>query len=156
MAQEDLGLFRPELVFLDAPVASRAETFDLLERALVAGGFVAKGWRAALDAREEAYPTGLAFAACAVAIPHVDPAFVERPYIAVVRPQRPVAFRSMADPDQTVEAEFVFNLGVKRDDGQVAVLQQLMGLFFDEGAVADLRAQHTPETLLACIGRHFA
>lgn len=156
MAREDAGLLTPELVFLDARVRTRAEVFDLLEGHLTAGGYVREGWRAALEEREAAYPTGLAFAACSVAIPHVDPAFLARPYIAVVRPREPVAFRSMADPDQEVRAEFVFNLGVMRDDGQVAVLQQLMGLFFDEGAVAELRAQSTLEGLIAGVTRHFA
>lgn len=156
MAQEDAELLRPDLVFLDADARTRSEVFDLLEKRLTAGGYVREGWRAALDAREDRYPTGLAFAACTVAIPHVDPAFLARPYIAVVRPRNPVTFRSMADPGQEVDAEFVFNLGVMRDDGQVAVLQRLMGLFFEEDAVAELRAQRAPEDLIAAVARHFA
>ena len=154
--EQDRELFKPELVFLDLAVDSRAALFDVWEERLGAGGYVRPGWRAALEAREERYPTGLAFPACAAAIPHVDPAFIARPYIAVARLEPPVAFRSMADPAETVAAEFAFNLGVVRDAGQVAVLQQLMGLLSDADAVAALRAAQAPDELLAAITRRFS
>ena len=153
---QDQELFSPDLVFLDLGAADRAALFDVWERRLQAGGYVRPGWRAALEEREERYPTGLAFPTCGAALPHVDPAFIARPYIAVTRLARPVAFRAMADPAEEVAAEFAFNLGVVRDAGQVAVLQRLMELLADEDAVAGLRAARTEAELLAVIARRFS
>ena len=47
-------------------------------------------WRAAVGAREEVYPTGLATASCGIALPHADAEHIIRPFIALVRPASPI------------------------------------------------------------------
>ena len=76
------ALFTPELVFFDWECASPDEVFALLEDELAPRGYIAEGWLDAVHTREGAYPTGLAMPAANIAIPHTDPGFVAKPYIA--------------------------------------------------------------------------
>ena len=45
-----------------------------------------------------------------IAIPHTDPGFVAKPYIAVVKPAAPVTFNAMAGMGAPVPAQIVINL----------------------------------------------
>ena len=99
--------------------------------------------------REETYPTGLAFETVSVALPHVDPEHLNKPYIAVIKPKKPIAFRGMAGIDGDVPAQIIVNLGLTaHEEGQVAVLQALMGIFLDTDAVSRIMAQTTPEGMV--------
>ena len=90
------ALFTPELVFFDWGCATPDEVFARLEGKLAPRGYIADGWLDAVLTREDAYPTGLAMPAANIAIPHTDPGFVAKPYIAVVKPAAPVTFNAMA------------------------------------------------------------
>ena len=90
------ALFTPELVFFDWECATPDEVFARLEGELAPRGYIASGWLDAVRTREDAYPTGLAMPAANIAIPHTDPGFVAKPYIAVVKPAAPVTFNAMA------------------------------------------------------------
>ena len=84
------ALFMPELVFFDWECVSPDEVFAQLEGELAPRGYIAPGWLDAVRTREDAYPTGLAMPAANIAIPHTDPGFVAKPYIAVAKPAAPV------------------------------------------------------------------
>ena len=86
MADNAEALFSPELVFFDWECATPDEVFAQLEDELAPRGYIADGWLDAVRTREDAYPTGLAMPAANIAIPHTDPGFVAKPYIAVVKP----------------------------------------------------------------------
>lgn len=155
MSAPDASLFKPELVFFDLEAASAPELFDELYAKLAPLGYVRESWPAAIKEREAAYPTGLVTPGAPVAIPHVDPEHIERPYIAVVKPASPVTFEFMAGMGDPVPAELVVNLGITREGGQVQVLQALMDLFADEAAVADIMAQTTGEGMVSAIVSRF-
>lgn len=155
MATEDVGLFSPSLVFLGMEARDRHELFGRLGHELEARGLIRPSWYDAIEEREDAYPTGLHFEHIDVAIPHVDPTHITRPYIAIVRPAEPVVFEHMAHVAADVPAQLVVNLGVVRDGGQVAVLQTLMGIFADEAKATALLGQDTPEGMVATIASYF-
>lgn len=149
MAQVDSSLFKPELVFFDVAAADRFALFKTLEEALSAQGYIKSTWYDGITTREKNYPTGLAFETVSVAIPHVDPEHLLKPYIAVVKPREPVAFEAMADPGSEVRAQLVVNLGLTAHaEDQVAVLQALMNVFLDIDAVQEIMAQTTPEGMV--------
>lgn len=154
MSAVDTDLFTPELVFLDFEAGDRAEFFEKLGEELAARGYIKDTWLDAITEREKNYPTGLACQAIKVAIPHTDPEHLEKPYIAVIRPAQPVVFEAMAGMGDPVPAELIVNLGLlQHADGQVAVLQALMGVFMDDDACADVMAQDTPEGMAATMVR---
>ena len=142
------ALFAPELVFFDWECATPDEVFARLEGELVPRGYIADGWFDAVRTREDAYPTGLA-------MPHTDPGFVAKPYIAVVKPAAPVTFNAMAGMGAPVPAQIVINLGIAEPGGQVEALQALMNIFMDADAAADVLGQTTSQGMVDAIRRHF-
>lgn len=155
-AKADTSLFKPELVFFDFEATTRDELFSELGARLDAQGYIKDTWYEAVTTRERKYPTGLQTPTLALAIPHADPQYLERPYIAIVKPKVPIEFEAMAGIGDPVDARLIINLGVLRDGGQVEVLQTLMNIFMDDGAAARIMAQDTPEGMVSAITEHFA
>lgn len=157
MSAVDTDLFKPELVFFDFEAADRDDFFTKLGEELNARGYIKDTWHAAITEREANYPTGLACQAIKVAIPHTDPEHLEKPYIAVIKPKTPVVFEHMAGMGDPVPAELIVNLGLlQHADGQVAILQALMGVFMDDAAVADIMAQDTADGMVATMIKYCA
>lgn len=149
MTSVDTSLFKPELVFLDFDARDRADCFNKLGVELKARGYVKDTWLGAIKAREESYPTGLPCQAINVAIPHTDSEHLNKPYIAIVRPRRPIDFQGMGGMCDRVPAELIVNLGLlAHADEQVAALQALMQVFMDEEQVARVRAQKDAEGMV--------
>lgn len=155
MSANNESLFTPDLVFFDWACETPDALFARLESELLPRGYIAPGWLDAVRTREDAYPTGLAMPAANIAIPHTDPGFVAKPYIAVVKPAVPVTFNAMAGMGAPVPAQIVINLGINESGGQVEALQALMNIFMDADAAADVLAQTTSQGLASAILRHF-
>lgn len=151
----DTELFDPELVFFDWEADSTDEFFTKLKGELMEHGNINDGWFDGISTREKNYPTGLRTECACIAIPHTDPQFIEKPYIAVIKPKTPIVFEHMAGIGDPVPAELIINLGVLRDGGQVAVLQNLMNIFMDADKTADIMAQTTPEGMVETITKYF-
>ena len=149
MSTVDTSLFTPELVFFDFEASDRVDFFTKMSQILMDKGYVKESWLDAIMTREKNYPTGLAFETVSVALPHIDPEHLNKPYIAVIKPKEPIAFRGMAGIDGDVPAQIIVNLGLTaHEEGQVAVLQALMGVFLDTDAVSRIMAQTTPEGMV--------
>lgn len=157
MAAVDTDLFKTDLVFFDFEAADRAEFFTKLGEELSSRGYIKESWYDAITEREANYPTGLACQAIKVAIPHTDPEHLIKPYIAVIKPKDPIVFEHMAGMGDPVPAELIVNLGLlQHAEGQVAILQALMGVFMDDAAVADIMSQDTPEGMVATMVKYCA
>ncbi len=155
MSQVDTSLFRPELVFFDFEATDEWDFFKKMSDTLKEKGYVRDSWHDAICAREKSFPTGLQFEKIGVAIPHVDPENIVKPYIAIIKPKAPIDFAPMADMvDHPVHTELIINLGLlAHAEDQVAVLQAMMGIFMDEGATAEIMAQDTPEGIIDAIAK---
>lgn len=144
----DQELFSPDLVFFDLEAADRQEFFEKLAERLAERDLIQDSWLEAICEREKNYATGLSFPSVQVAIPHVDPEHIKRPYIAVIKPKTPIVFEAMAGMGYDVPAQLIVNLGVMRDGGQVAVLQKLMNIFMNEGYAAQIMAASDPQQVV--------
>ena len=155
MSQVDTSLFRPELVFFDFEATDEWDLFAKMSDTLKEKGYVRDSWHDAICAREKSFPTGLQFEKIGVAIPHVDPENIVKPYIAIIKPKAPIDFAPMADMvDHPVHTELIINLGLlAHAEDQVAVLQAMMGIFMDEAATAEIMAQDTPEGIIDAIAK---
>ncbi|MGI6229687.1 MAG: PTS sugar transporter subunit IIA [Tractidigestivibacter sp.] len=153
MGTLDTSLFSPDLVFFDIEATDSIDFFGKLHDRLAPKGYLKDTWLDAIRTRETNYPTGLELENISVAIPHVEPENIEKPYIAVAKPVRPVAFQPMAAMvDHPVQAQLVINLGLlAHDEDQVAVLQTLMNVFMDKAACEDILAQTTGEGMVNTI-----
>ena len=155
MSQVDTSLFRPELVFFDFEATDEWDFFKKMSDTLKEKGYVRDSWHDAICVREKSFPTGLQFEKIGIAIPHVDPENIVKPYIAIIKPKAPIDFAPMADMvDHPVHTELIINLGLlAHAEDQVAVLQAMMGIFMDEEATAEIMAQDTPEGIIDAIAK---
>lgn len=151
----DQELFSPDLVFFDLEAADRQEFFEKLAERLAERDLIQDSWLEAICEREKNYATGLSFPSVQVAIPHVDPEHIKRPYIAVIKPKTPIVFEAMAGMGDDVPAQLIVNLGVMRDGGQVAVLQKLMNIFMNEGYATELTGITDAQRMVDAFGRLF-
>lgn len=75
--------------------------------------------------REKKYPTGLP-TELPIAIPHTFANHVITTAICVLKPEKPVYFVSMEDPEKTINAEFVFNMALKNECDQVKMIRAIV------------------------------
>ena len=154
MGRAYIDLFKPELMFFGVETHDRISLFKYLGASLNEMGYIKDSWYDAITTREKNFPTGLQFETIAVALPHVDPEHLIKPYIAVIKPKKPIVFEGMAGIGGEIPAELIVNLGLtEHAEGQVAVLQALMGVFLEADAVKDIMAQDTPEGMVATMRR---
>lgn len=154
MSVIDTDLLTPELVFFDFEAADRLDFFRRLSEELMSRGYVKETWLDAILEREKDYPTGLECPGVSVALPHVDPAHLIKPYIAIIKPAKPIEFDGMAGTG-LVNAQLIVNLGIMaHEESQVAVLQAFLGIFIDEAASAEIMSQNTPEGMVDAVIRH--
>ena len=155
MANVDLDLFKPELVYFDFEAEDRFDFFKKLGEDLDKKGYIKDTWLDGITTREKNYPTGLAFETISVALPHVDPEHLAKPYIAIIKPKEPISFEGMACMGGDVPEKLIVNLGLtEHAEGQVAVLQALMNVFLDNAAVEEIMAQTTPEGMVETMKKY--
>lgn len=150
MSAIDISLLRSDLVFFDFVAEDSDAFFEKMEHLLSKNGYIQPTWLNAIKAREAAYPTGLQFDDISVAIPHVEPVHIAKPYIAIVKPLKPIPFEPMAGMvDHPVETQLIVNLGlVSHDEDQVAVLQAMMGIFSNSNAVKEILSRTSGEDMV--------
>lgn len=134
-------LFNTDLVFSDVVLESREDVFSFLESELHPKGYINNDWKQAIMAREETYPTGLAFETVQIAIPHVGVEHIKKPYVAILKPSKAITFNHMAYASDPVDAEFIINLGITEPEKQVLLLQELMNIFGNKELVSIIREQ---------------
>lgn len=128
------SMFDERLIFLDVEGEELKELFEEIAKRLQEQGFVNEQYVEGLLAREQDFPTGLITQYLNIGLPHSEPAYVEKPFIAIVRLKNEVKMKQMGD-SQEMQVKNLFFLGIKEPKEQVGLLQSLMALFMDEGFV---------------------
>ena len=132
-------LFSDELVFLNFDCKDRFDFFEKISAILMKKGFVTGSFRTAIAEREKKFPTGLRTLPYHVAIPHTDPEHIVKPFIAVIRPKRPIEFFEMGTDDQKLEVSILFLLGLKKSEKQTQLLSKLIEeVFMKQEVMEDL------------------
>ena len=127
---------REELVFLDLDSKDRSDLFQQLSAVLLKKGFVQESFHDFLSSREDEYPTGLELDGYNVAIPHGNPEFVKKPFIAVVRTAEDIQMYKMDNPDEAIPVHLFFVLGLNSGENHLTVLKTLLGHIQDEEFVS--------------------
>ncbi len=130
---------KEEIVKCPLDAESAQDAIQKLGKLLLEAGYIKAEYIEAVMEREKNFPTGIALAGAAIAIPHATPAGnVLKDGIAAARLANKVEFHSMEDPDDTVEAELVFMLSVKDPGQHLDVLNALFTTFQNEDVVDKL------------------
>jgi PTS system galactitol-specific IIA component len=142
-------LISENLILLDMPESEYREALNSLAQPLLEAGFVKEGYLKALLEREEQYPTGLKLdGELNVSIPHADAEWAIKPVIAVGVARDTVRFRSMEEPDKTVDVKLIFVLAMPWPERQVALLRDLMTVVQDRANLCALASAKRPEDVV--------
>ncbi|MCM3726589.1 PTS sugar transporter subunit IIA [Neobacillus cucumis] len=144
-------LFDQDLILTNLQCTSKYEFFDDISLFLNEKGYVTANFKEALISREEKYPTGLRTEPYHVAIPHTDPENIIKPFIAMIRPEQKIEFFEMGTDDQTVQAQLIFVLGLKKGGSQVALLQKLIDMFMNKDVMDQLLIETEKTQILSIL-----
>lgn len=114
--------------FIKKNFESKEEFFAEAARVLKADSVVTEGFHNAILRREENFPTGLLTLSIPVAIPHTEYEFVNKESILFCNFEKPISFKRMDDPNETVSAELAIMLLIKDKNHHMESLVELMGL----------------------------
>ncbi|KRM71438.1 PTS sugar transporter subunit IIA [Lacticaseibacillus brantae] len=149
------SLFNKDLINLNAQATDSTSLFDLIGRDAQEKGFAGKGYIEGLIKREKAYPTGLVFPNISLALPHVDPEFVEKPFIYVARTTQLLDWLQMGDSQNMQTENFLF-LGIKEPSAQVGLLADIIAAFKDETFVEQFLASETTDKMSQLLVNKFS
>ncbi len=125
----DGDMIKKELIELDFDVKNQNDYFKKISERLQSLGYVRDTFLNAILIREENFPTALPLKPYIVAIPHVEPEHVIKPFIAVSRLKSSVEWREMAANENILSTKFVFMLGFLEYTDHVNLLQVLIENF---------------------------
>lgn len=115
-------------------------------------GFVKDSYLQAVLDREELYPTGLPTKIIKVALPHAtDKSHVVKPGIFIAKLVHPVVFKEMGDGVNDIDVEMAFLLAVNGEKEQLAVLQDIVGMFTKDEALQTLKEACTKKQIIDII-----
>lgn len=142
---------KKDLILLNWTVADRHELFRRLAQVLKDKGYVNDGFEDFLNHRENNYPTGLQLDQYAVAIPHGDPKYIHKPFVAVVTLAKPITMHRMDDAGQTVAVDTFFILGLNSGADHIKLLQNIIQMIQKESFVQQIEVAATPQNVLTAI-----
>lgn len=134
-----------ELIFLEVESQNRPDLFRYLSEYLQGRGYVTQGFYDFLSRREDNYPTGLELEGYNVAIPHGDPEFIKKPFIAIIRLINPIQMHRMDDPTLSLPVSLLFVLGLDSGGNHLMVLKNILALIQEESFIEKLMAVTTPQ-----------
>lgn len=129
-------LIKEDLIFIDQAFDNNVDLFNHIQDN--ASDYVTELFATKLAEREAQFPTGLELTGANVAIPHTDPEYVDKQFIALYTLEDKVAFKRMDDPSNETKVSVVFVLGLNEPHAQLEVLQELMGKLQDESFINQL------------------
>jgi PTS system galactitol-specific IIA component len=148
-----LLVFHKDLVLLDIEAGSDTEVINLLADKLHACGLVSADYGRLTCEREEQHPTGLPTKPYCIAIPHADPGGVTKSSLAFASLKNPVKFKSMEDPDISLDVHLVIMLANNSPEEQIQTLRNLALLFSNSEKIEDLKNQSTIDKTVIWLDR---
>lgn len=148
-------LFQKELIKLNTEFHSSDDMFVALSHDLIKNGYVEDTFNQAIIEREKEFPTGLSTGKALLAIPHTDTKHITKPFIYVVKANKPMKFLQMATRDKWLEVNIIFMLGIKDPAKQVGLLSLIIDKFKDEQFVHTFQSISNEKEMLAFLKNNF-
>ncbi|MFR0586592.1 PTS sugar transporter subunit IIA [Lactobacillus porci] len=147
-------MLHEDTIFLDVDANNRKELFAEVGARMKKLGYVKDSYVDALNQREEEFPTGLMTKYLPIALPHVDPEHINKPFIAAVRNNKPVHMLQMGS-NEDMESQYFFFLGITDSSHQVILLQKFMKLLQDKTFADTLQNIKTPQEMFEFLKKSF-
>lgn len=148
-------MLQPDLVFLNVDAKSRTDLYNKIADNLMKLGYVKDTYEAALNKREDEFPTGVVSEHISIALPHANPENINKPFVAVVTTKDPIEMLQMGYNTKE-EAKTFFFLGIQHSDDQLVLLQRFMALIQDKDFVDDFESISDESEMYQYITEKFA
>ncbi len=143
------NLLFEELITFDLEANTYEEVIKKIGNDAHKKGYVKSGFANAVLKREKLYPTALPTNVLKVAIPHpIERDTVEKSAIIVTKLKHPVDFVLMGSENELVPVEIVFTLAVNGGQHQLHILQDLVSMFSDEGAMEKIKSANSAPQMM--------
>lgn len=146
-----MKLLDEELILIDADASTAEECIRLSGTMFFKHGYVKEEYIQAVVDREMVYPTGLPGKEIAIAIPHTNNQFVNKPAVGVIIPKEPIPFCAMGTKDQWLKCEVIIPLVIKDSDMQITMLKQMMKIIQDSEILKKIRDSKDKRVILDCL-----
>lgn len=137
-----------DLIFLDWEAKNRKDLFGKVAEILKNGDYIEDGFLDYLNNREDEYPTALEIDHYSVAIPHGDPQYIKRPFIAIIRLVDPITMYKMEDATESTQVKLFFLLGLKEGNAHLDILRQVIKLIQDGQIITHLETAKSTEKIM--------
>jgi len=121
-------LFSNDLVAVNLNCSTAKEALANITELMVKSGYVKPEYTKDVIDREAQFPTGLPTKPFPVAIAHSSPNNVTKSGIAVGLLKKPVAFKEMGSPANTLNVQIIFVLAIIERETQTNILQGLINI----------------------------
>ncbi|MDF7639593.1 PTS sugar transporter subunit IIA [Lactobacillus sp. ESL0791] len=120
-------------------VDNRTELFEKIANDLMKKKYVNNDFLAFISTREKDYPTGLKLDHYNVAIPHGAPKNIITPFVAVITLADPIKICQMDDPDNQLDVDIFFMLGIDSNKGHLNLLKNIIKLIQKKDFIENIR-----------------
>lgn len=127
---------------------SQITFLENLSNILFEEGYVTKSYANSLILRENQYPTGLKVEPYGVAIPHANSDQVKKSVIYVSIIKDGMQWGNMADLEDKINVNIVFNLILANDEKHIEILQKIIGLIQNQDFLKNIYESKTPKNIL--------
>jgi PTS system galactitol-specific IIA component len=141
------------LIFVngDGKSTTAEQVITLLCQRLAVEGYVTPCYTQQVLEREKRFPTALPTLPYATAIPHADARCVKATGVAVAVLDRPVPFRAMESPDDSLDVRVVLLLAVAQAAQQTTMLQWICDILNRQELVDELASAKSPKAVMAVL-----
>ncbi|MBN7276396.1 PTS sugar transporter subunit IIA [Lactobacillus acetotolerans] len=147
-------MLHEDTIFLTIDANDRDDLFEQIAERLNKLGYVKDSYAEALKKREDEFPTGLVTKYLSIALPHVDPENINKPFIAAVKNIKPIHMLQMGS-NEDMKAQYFFFLGITDSSHQVVLLQKFMLLLRNKNFADELTSQTDPKKMFEFLKKAF-
>lgn len=130
-----------ELAFLNKRYQGYEDLLSQVMEVLVVKDYVHKEFEGALLKREREFPTALQLDGYAVAIPHGGSEHVLKDFISLVTLKKPIKMNRMDDPEESLDVNIVFVIGISNSESHLELLKELMAFIQDPRKIESLKSK---------------
>ncbi len=127
-----------DLVFIHTSARTSEEVFKQVAAKAMSMDMITDAFLEKVTEREKNFPTGIETERFGVAIPHTNPEYVKKQFIAVVTSQEGVPFSRMDDTNAQIKAKAIFVLGLNEPHTQLESLQAIMAVLQNDDKIQQI------------------
>lgn len=149
-------LFDRKLILNGITAGNRQDLFSQVSQILEKEGYVEETYLAALNSREDEFPTGVITEYLPIALPHANPVNVKEPFIAVVQLDSPIHVLQMGlNEDEQTQTFFFLGIVKETQNLQVKLLQRFMQLMNNQEFVDKFKAIENSDKMYQLLTTEF-